>query len=231
VYLHRREEETKEGLVTATLSNGSRAAALEDAKAGMSRPELAAKYRVSDGTAGNIIRASGRTKVRSVATPPVPVVAADSPGEVATPARPTGTSAKGAGPVTSTKAQRKQRLFVAMIAVAALVAGAVGTLSYSLMQMLASVAGTGWHAYILPVALDGMMLCGALCLAVAPRYKPAWIAMGIGLAASMAANGIGAHDPASVVDLVLVARVLSSFAPLCLLLCVVFILHAYKVRR
>jgi hypothetical protein len=214
--------------VTAILSNGSRAAALEDARAGMSRPELAAKYRVSDGTAGNIIRASGRTKAGRVAARPVPAVAANGTSEAPLSARSNGTAARA---VSSTRAVRQRHLIVAMIGVAALVAGAVGVLSYSLIQTLAAVAGTGWHAYVLPVALDGMYLCGAICLAIDPRYRPAKWAIGIGLVASMATNWVAAHDPSKVVDLELAARTLSSFTPLCLFLCVVFILHAYKVRR
>jgi hypothetical protein len=207
-------------------------AARRDAAAGMSRGEIAARYGKSDGWAGIRIRESGRTKGRSVATGPVPVVVADGKREVPPPARTNGTpTATVAMPATSVKTQRQRRLIVAMIVVAALVAGAVGTLSYSLTQTLASVAGTGWHAYIVPIVLDGMYLCGAICLAVDSKYLPAKLAIGVGLVASSATAWVAADNPSKVVDLELTARTLLAFTPLCLFLCVMFILHAYKVRR
>jgi hypothetical protein len=191
------------------------------------RPVLAATHGMSESWWRDRI-----AEVRNGAAVAVPPVGADSPGEVTPVARSNVKPHVTRGTLaTSTNARRQRHLIVVMWVVASLVAGAVGTLSYSLIQTLAAVAGAGWHAYIVPMALDGMYLCGAICLAIDPKYRPAKIAIGVGLVASMATNWVAAYDPSSVVDLELVARTLLSVTPLTLFLCVVFILHAYKVRR
>jgi hypothetical protein len=195
------------------------------------RKALRDAYGGADGSWGNTIRLvraeNGNTDGNGAAVA-APVGDANVPGEAPRPVRST--------PATVTKAQvraeiraRHHRVLVGiMIVVAALVAGAVGTLSYSLSQKLAAVAGTGWHAYVVPVALDGMYVCGAVALAVDPKYRPAKWAIGIGLVASSAVAWIAAADPTRVVDLELTARTMLSVTPWTLFFCIVFILHAYK---
>lgn len=104
----------------------------------------------------------------------------------------------------------------AVVAVAVVAAAA----SYEHMRHLAAEAGEGWRSWLLPVSVDGLVVAASMSMLVRRRTGEAaglaWVSMVLGLAASLAANVI-ASDP-SLVDPLLVRRVVAAWPPLALLL-------------
>jgi hypothetical protein len=101
---------------------------------------------------------------------------------------------------------------VAVLAVALVAAGA----SYEHMRALAAVAGEGWRSWLLPVAVDGLAVAASMTMLVRRRAsQPAgalpWVALLLGLGASLAAN-IAAADPT------VVGRLVAAWPPVGLLL-------------
>jgi hypothetical protein len=177
--------------------------ARQDAAAGMSRAEIAAKYGMSDGWAGIRIRESGRTKGGSVATGPVPVVVTDGKREVPPPAR-TRALAKP-------KAADRGPLDWAVIAVVGVV---VATVSYSHIVDLAVLAGHGWRAYLAPIALDGLAIAAIRAWQVGQHRRVAAVGIAVGIVGSVAANVLAVRP--ELVDLDDVSAVLAAFPPIAL---------------
>lgn len=73
-----------------------------------------------------------------------------------------------------------------------LVAGVAAVVSYVHMRHLALVAGEGWRADLVPLSVDGMMVAASLTLLTkrweGKRAPLAWVALLLGVAASLAAN-------------------------------------------
>lgn len=94
---------------------------------------------------------------------------------------------------------------VAMLAVA-VVAVVAAVVSYAHMQQLAAEAGEGWRSHLLPLSVDGLLIAAAMSMVVARlhggRPSPlAWIALTLGIVASLAAN-VAAAEPTLVGRLV-----------------------------
>lgn len=97
------------------------------------------------------------------------------------------------------------------------VAAVAAAISYSHLQALALSAGEGaWQAAILPLSVDGMMLCASLTAITRRRAgQPVgalpWLALLLGVAASVAAN-IASAEPT------VEGRLIAAWPPVALLL-------------
>jgi hypothetical protein len=103
----------------------------------------------------------------------------------------------------------------AVVAVAVVAAVA----SYSHMSELARHAGEGWLAWFLPVSVDGLVVAGSTTMVVRRRRGEgggwlAWLAVGLAMGASLAANVVAA-DP-SLVEPGVVRRVIAGWPPVAL---------------
>ncbi|WP_020667324.1 DUF2637 domain-containing protein [Amycolatopsis nigrescens] len=144
-------------------------------------------------------RAAAEPRPSAPEPPPVPAVRA-----VAAPARaelPPGVSVA------------VQRTTVAAVAVVALVAAVV---SYAHMYELAHRAGEQWRAWLLPLAVDGLIIAASMSMLVRRRQGQsggalAWCSLVLGIAASLAAN-IAAAEPTWE------GRIVAAWPPLALLL-------------
>jgi hypothetical protein len=101
---------------------------------------------------------------------------------------------------------------VAVLAVAVVAAVA----SYEHMRALAAVAGEGWRAWLLPVSVDGLAVAASMTMLVRRRAGQRagvlpWVALLLGLGASLAAN-VAAADPT------VVGRLVAAWPPVGLLL-------------
>jgi len=91
--------------------------------------------------------------------------------------------------------------------------------SYTHMLDLARHAGEGWLALLLPISVDGLVVAGSTTMVVRRRKGHgggwlAWLAVGLGIGASLAANVVAA-DP-SLVDPDVVRRVIAGWPPVAL---------------
>jgi hypothetical protein len=91
--------------------------------------------------------------------------------------------------------------------------------SYAHMSELARHAGEGWLAWFLPVSVDGLVVAGSTTMVVRRRRGEgggwlAWLAVGLGMGASLAANVVAA-DP-SLVEPGVVRRVIAGWPPVAL---------------
>jgi hypothetical protein len=177
--------------------------ARQDAAAGMSRAEIAAKYGMSDGWAGIRVRESGRTQGRSVAAGPVPVVVADGKREAPPPAR----------TKTSARPRVADRGTVDWLVIA-VVGMTVALVSYSHIVDLAMMAGHGWRAYLAPIALDGLAVASIRAWQVDRHRLVAGIGIAVGIVGSVAANVLAVRP--ELVDLADVSAVLAAFPPIAL---------------
>lgn len=83
-----------------------------------------------------------------------------------------------------------RRTTTAAVALVALVAAAV---SYAHMRDLAEQAGEQWRAWLVPLAVDGLLVAAAMSMLVSRRRGDtpsalAWFSLVLGIAASLAAN-------------------------------------------
>jgi hypothetical protein len=96
------------------------------------------------------------------------------------------------------------------------VAGVAAVSSYEHMRALAALAGEGWRAWLLPVSVDGLAVAASMTMLVRRRagqpsgFLP-WVALLLGLGASLAAN-VAAADPT------VVGRLVAAWPPVGLLL-------------
>jgi hypothetical protein len=194
--------------VTEAPANGNtdvNEAARRDAAAGMSRGEIAARYDKSDGWAGIRIRESGRTKGRSVASGAVPVVVADGKGEVPPPARTKTATAKRK--VTAERGPVDWAIIAVVTSVAAV-------WSYSHIVDLAIAAGHGWRSYLLPLAIDGLLIAGVRAVGRDRRYPVAWVAITVGIVGTVAGNVLAVRP--ELADMADVAAVSAAFPAIAL---------------
>jgi Protein of unknown function (DUF2637) len=100
----------------------------------------------------------------------------------------------------------------AVLAVAAVAAVA----SYEHMRALAALAGEGWRSWLLPISVDGLAVAASMTMLVRRRAGQGagalpWVALLLGLGASLAAN-VAAADPT------VVGRLVAAWPPVGLLL-------------
>jgi Protein of unknown function (DUF2637) len=88
--------------------------------------------------------------------------------------------------------------------------------SYEHMRALAAVAGEGWRSWLLPISVDGLAVAASMTMLVRRRAGQRagvlpWVALLLGLGASLAAN-VAAADPT------VVGRLVAAWPPVGLLL-------------
>jgi hypothetical protein len=106
-----------------------------------------------------------------------------------------------------------RRITTASVLAVAVVAAAA---SYEHMRALASLAGEGWRSWLLPISVDGLAVAASMTMLVRRRAdRPAgvlpWVALLLGLGASLAAN-VAAAEPT------VVGRLVAAWPPVGLLL-------------
>jgi hypothetical protein len=121
----------------------------------------------------------------------------------ATPTAPTVTEA-------ATWIRRTTTVAVVLVAVVAALA------SYEHMRALAELAGEGWRSWLLPISVDGLAVAASMTMLVRRRAGERagvlpWVALLLGLGASLAAN-VAAADPTPV------GRLVAAWPPVGLLL-------------
>lgn len=213
--------------MSAVLSNGSREAATQRAKEGASRKELEQEFGISNGLAGIIRREAGATrgtKSRSAAQEAVPVAAANSAREASPPVR---SSAR------TTSSLRKARLDdrwlrVAAVAVATIVGIAAFAMSYDYISRLAAMAGLGWHAWLMPLALDGLVGSATFAIVRGKALVLAWISMALAGIGSVTANVFAAAP--ELVDLHHVEIFMAGFVPIVFAVCVELVICGLRQR-
>src|SRR5262245_33722356 len=89
--------------------------------------------------------------------------------------------------------RRTTTVAVVLVALVAAVA------SYEHMRALAGRAGEGWRSWLLPISVDGLAVAASMTMLVRRRAGQAagmlpWVALLLGLGASLAAN-VAAADP------------------------------------
>jgi hypothetical protein len=97
-----------------------------------------------------------------------------------------------------------------------LVAVVAAVASYEHMRALAVVAGEGWRSWLLPISVDGLAVAASMTMLVRrraglPAGGLAWVALLLGLGASMAAN-VAAAEPT------VEGRLVAAWPPVALLL-------------
>ena len=112
----------------------------------------------------------------------------------------------------------------AVLAVATVAAVA----SYEHMRALASVAGEGWRSWLLPISVDGLAVAASMTMLVRRRAgQPAgvlcWVALLLGLGASLAAN-VAAAEPT------VVGRLVAAWPPVGLLLSYELLMQQHGAR-
>jgi hypothetical protein len=118
-----------------------------------------------------------------------------------------------------------QRTTTTAVMLVALVAG-IG--SYEHMRTLAESVGEGWRAYLLPLSVDGLAVAASMTMLVRRRAGQragalAWLALLLGLGASLAAN-VAAAEPT------LAGRLVAAWPPLGLLLSYELLMQQIKAR-
>jgi hypothetical protein len=106
-----------------------------------------------------------------------------------------------------------RRITTAAVLAVALVAAVA---SYEHMRALAAVAGEGWRSWLLPISVDGLAVAASMTMLVRRRAGQRagvlpWVALLLGLGASLAAN-VAAADPT------VVGRLVAAWPPVGLLL-------------
>lgn len=119
-----------------------------------------------------------------------------------------------------------QRTTVAAVAVVAVVAAVV---SYAHMQHLAAMAGEDWRSWLLPLAVDGLMVAASMSMLVRRRQGRragvlAWCSLMAGIVASLAAN-VAAAEPT------LIGRLVAAWPPLALLLAYELLMQQVREAR
>jgi hypothetical protein len=156
------------------------------------------------------------TKEVTVAAGPASVAVSDREP------RPPAVSSAPAPPVgVSRGVQRITTVSVLAVALVAAVA------SYDHQRVLAELAGEGWRAWLLPISVDGLVVAASMSMLVNRRNGQAagllaWVALLLGLGASLAAN-VAAAEPT------IVGRVVAGWPPLALLLAYELLMQ--QVRR
>jgi pyruvate/2-oxoglutarate dehydrogenase complex dihydrolipoamide acyltransferase (E2) component len=118
-----------------------------------------------------------------------------------------------------------ERTTVASVAVVAAVAGVI---SYSHMHDLAVRSGEGWHAWLIPFAVDGLVVAASMTMVVRKRHgRPggllAWVGLVAGIGASVAANALSAEPT-------LIGRVVAAWPSVALLVAYELLMDQVKTR-
>jgi hypothetical protein len=118
-----------------------------------------------------------------------------------------------------------QRVTTASVVTVALVAAVA---SYEHMRALAALAGEGWRSWLLPLSVDGLALAASMTMFVRrraglPGGGLAWVALLLGLGASLAAN-VAAAEPT------VQGRLVAAWPPLGLLLAYELLMQQVKTR-
>ena len=118
-----------------------------------------------------------------------------------------------------------QRVTTAAVLSVALVAAIA---SYEHMRALAELAGEGWRSWLLPISVDGLAVAASMTMLVRRRAGlPAgaltWLALLLGLGASLAAN-VAAAEPT------VQGRLVAAWPPLGLLLSYELLMEQIKAR-
>src|SRR5262245_29721214 len=109
------------------------------------------------------------------------------------------------------------------------VAAVAAVASYEHMRALAERAGEGWRSWLLPVSVDGLAVAASMTMLVRRRAAQAagvlpWVALLLGLGASLAAN-VAAADPT------VVGRLVAAWPPVGLLLSYELLLQQHNGTR
>jgi hypothetical protein len=118
-----------------------------------------------------------------------------------------------------------QRVTTGAVLAVALVAAIA---SYEHMRALADLAGEGWRAWLLPISVDGLAVAASMTMLVRRRAGlPAgaltWVALLLGLGASLAAN-VAAAEPT------VQGRLVAAWPPVGLLLSYELLMQQIKAR-
>jgi hypothetical protein len=118
-----------------------------------------------------------------------------------------------------------QRVTTAAVLSVALVAAIA---SYEHMRALAELAGEGWRSWLLPVSVDGLAVAASMTMLVRrraglPAGTLAWVALLLGLGASLAAN-VAAAEPT------VQGRLVAAWPPVGLLLSYELLMQQIKAR-
>jgi hypothetical protein len=105
---------------------------------------------------------------------------------------------------------------VTTVAAVSVVAAVAATVSFMHMHHLAHRAGEGWRAWLVPLAVDGLVVAASMTMMARRRAGKnagwlAWVSLAAGIAASLAAN-VAAAQPT------LIGRAVAAWPPLALLL-------------
>jgi hypothetical protein len=170
---------------------------------------------------------------RNGASPRRPVPVVEAPPVEAPPAE-VDLAVGGAGQVIEDQGQAVsvaavpvwvQRVTTAAVLSVALVAAIA---SYEHMRALAELAGEGWRSWLLPVSVDGLAVAASMTMLVRrraglPAGALAWVALLLGLGASLAAN-VAAAEPT------VQGRLVAAWPPLGLLLSYELLMQQIKAR-
>jgi hypothetical protein len=142
-----------------------------------------------------------------------PSASTQAPAPELSPAPPTITGAP-MSPAPRVEAARSVRRVTTLAVV--LVAGVAAVASYEHMRALAALAGEEWRSWLLPVSVDGLAVAASMTMLVRrraglPAGGLAWVALLLGLGASLAAN-VAAADPT------VAGRLVAAWPPVALLL-------------
>jgi Protein of unknown function (DUF2637) len=105
---------------------------------------------------------------------------------------------------------------VTTVLAVSVVAAVAAVVSFMHMYELAARAGEGWRAWLVPLAIDGLVVAASMTMLVRRRAGQkggwlAWVSLTLGIAASLAAN-IAAAEPT------LIGRAVAAWPPIALLL-------------
>ena len=132
--------------------------------------------------------------------------------------RPAPSPVEVVAPVLDVEPERVVPVWVGRVTTVAVlsVAGVAAVASYEHMRALASVAGEGWRSWLLPISVDGLAVAASMTMLVRRRAGLgsgglAWVALLLGLGASLAAN-VAAAEPT------VVGRLVAAWPPVGLLL-------------
>jgi hypothetical protein len=192
----------------APVSNGDRkaaAAAILAAEPAITAAELGDRLGVKERQARNIRNAVRAVGERNGAVAAVPVVVADGKREVPPPARTKTATAKRK--VTAERGPVDWAIIATVTAVAAI-------WSYSHIVDLAIAAGHGWRSYLLPLAIDGLLIAGVRAVGRDRRYPVAWIAITVGVVGTVAGNVLAVRP--ELADMADVAAVSAAFPAIAL---------------
>jgi hypothetical protein len=118
--------------------------------------------------------------------------------------------------------RRTTTVAVVLVALVAAVA------SYEHMRALAGLAGEGWRSWLLPISVDGLAVAASMTMLVRRRAGHRagalpWVALLLGLGASLAAN-VAAAEPN------IVGRLVAAWPPVGLLLSYELLLQQHGTR-